>query len=101
MELTIKQEVIQTITNSTKKGDVCESHKLKEDLGLDSIRIISIVTKLTRSLNINILDLSDQDLVNLDTVADLIRLFKSKSNKEISQESDSQSHCFFKKPDLT
>ncbi len=80
MEPNIKQEVIETLTSVTKNSAANESHKLKEDLGLDSIRIILIVTKLTKKLNVNILDLSDQDLVDLDTVTDLIRLFESKSD---------------------
>ncbi|MFK7784470.1 MAG: phosphopantetheine-binding protein [Crocinitomicaceae bacterium] len=79
MESNIKQEVIETLISVTKNSTANESHKLKEDLGLDSIRIILIVTKLTKKLNVNILDLSDQDLVDLDTVTDLIRLFESKS----------------------
>ncbi|QHI35946.1 Acyl carrier protein [Kordia antarctica] len=83
MESTIKQEVIQTLTNTTKNDRINMNNKLKEDLGLDSIRTISVITKLTKKLDVNILDLSDQDLVNLNTVADLIRLFESISNKKI------------------
>jgi len=101
MKLSIKQEVIETVKNVVKKTNINDTHKLKEDLGLDSIRTISVVTKLTKKLNVNILDLSDQDLVNLYTVSDLIQLFESKSNKDISQEDVSQNHCLFKKQDLT
>lgn len=82
MEPTIKQEVIQILTNVTRIESINADHKLKEDLSLDSIRTISVITKLTKKLEVNILDLSDQDLVNLDTVADLIRLFESKSTIE-------------------
>lgn len=101
MKFSIKQEVIETVKNVVKKTNINDSHKLKEDLGLDSIRTISVVTKLTKKLNVNILDLSDQDLVNLYTVSDLIQLFESKSKNDVSQEEVSQNHCLFKKQDLT
>ncbi len=80
MESTIQQEVLETLAGITKNSAIKESDNLKEDLGLDSIRTISAVTKLTKKLDVNILDFSDQDLFQLETVEDLIQLFESKSS---------------------
>jgi len=96
MESTIKQEVVQTLAAVTKNSTINESHNLKEDLGLDSIRIILVVTKLTKKLDVNILDFSDQDLVALQSVNDLIQLFESKSDTENSDDTATQTHCIFK-----
>lgn len=51
---------------------------LKEDLGIDSMQFIRILTKLTGKLDVNIFELSDQDLANVKTVDQLVELFSKK-----------------------
>ncbi|MBC7886381.1 MAG: acyl carrier protein [Ferruginibacter sp.] len=51
---------------------------LKEDLGIDSMQFIRIISKLTGKLDVNIFELSDQDLAGVKTVDQLADLFRKK-----------------------
>lgn len=51
---------------------------LKEDLGIDSMQFVRIITKLTGKLDVNIFELSDQDLAGVKTVDQLVDLFRKK-----------------------
>ena len=51
---------------------------LKEDLGIDSMQFIRIITKLSRKLDVNIFELSDQDLASVRTVSQMTDLFRKK-----------------------
>jgi acyl carrier protein len=49
--------------------------RLKEDLGLSSLKLVTILTQLCEQLQFDILALTDADLARLDRVSDLIDLF--------------------------
>lgn len=53
---------------------------LKEDLGLASMNIVSLMTEMAFRLNLSILDFSAEDLVHLDSVQDIVSLFSKKIN---------------------
>lgn len=62
----------------TKVKSIDEEMLLKENLGLASLDLVSLITNLSKALNISILEFSDADLINLKSVKDLVYLFKSK-----------------------
>ncbi len=74
----IKAQVNQSIFEVKKIADFSGSAMLKEDLGIDSLQFIRIITKLTGKLDVNIFELSDQDLAAVKTVDQLVALFSEK-----------------------
>lgn len=62
----------------TKVKSIDEGMLLKENLGLASLDLVSLITNLSKALNISILEFSDADLINLKSVKDLVNLFKNK-----------------------
>jgi acyl carrier protein len=48
---------------------------LKDELGLSSLSLISVLTQLCQKLDVDMLLLTDADLARLDKVSDLIDLF--------------------------
>jgi acyl carrier protein len=74
-------EINKSIFAVKKIAEPSASALLKEDLGIDSMQFVRIITKLTTKLNVNIFELSDQDLASVKTVSQLANLFrKSKAN---------------------
>jgi len=51
---------------------------LKQDLGLDSISIVQVLSGICDHFEIDILNISDLDLINLNSVNDLITLITEK-----------------------
>ncbi len=74
----IQAQVNQSIFEVKKIADFHGSSMLKEDLGIDSLQFIRIITKLTGKLDVNIFELSDQDLAAVKTVNQLVALFSEK-----------------------
>ncbi|MEM0998147.1 MAG: acyl carrier protein [Bacteroidota bacterium] len=79
----VAQVVHQHLEKVSKKPFGAEDH-LREDLGLDSIRLVSVVTRLTGALKVSILSFSDRDLIGLNTVGDVVRLFEAKIQTQSS-----------------
>ena len=52
--------------------------RLKEDLGLPSIKLVMLLTNLTQKLQISIMDFSDHELLRVKTVKDLTDLLTIK-----------------------
>ena len=52
-----------------------ESQKLREDLGLDSVDVVSIVSQIERTMRIR---LSQEELLKLSTVGDVLDLLVAK-----------------------
>ncbi|KYF97888.1 hypothetical protein BE20_36890 [Sorangium cellulosum] len=48
---------------------------LKADLGLSSLSLVSVLTRLCDTFDVDMLALTDADLARLDKVGDLIALF--------------------------
>ena len=55
-----------------------EHQKLREDLGLDSVDVVSVVSQVERQFRIR---LSQQDLEKLSTVGDVLDLLEVKINE--------------------
>jgi len=73
-------QIFEFVTEIIDKGDIKPEMSLKEDLGLDSIKMVTIITKMSAKFRVNIFDFSDRDLVQMKTVNDLIELFNKKVN---------------------
>ncbi|CAN5679983.1 hypothetical protein BH11BAC3_BH11BAC3_10270 [soil metagenome] len=71
-------EINQSIFAVKKISEPAGDALLKEDLGIDSMQFVRIVTKLSGKLDVNIFELSDQDLANVKTVNQLADLFRKK-----------------------
>ncbi len=51
---------------------------LREDLSLDSLRLVSILSSACNDLGINVIDISDEELEGINSVGDFKRVLKSK-----------------------
>lgn len=69
-------EINGSIFAVKKVADPPGTALIKEDLGIDSMQLIRIVTKLAAKLQVNIFELSDQDLASVKTVNQLADLFR-------------------------
>jgi acyl carrier protein len=73
----IRQTLIELIENDVgqKFDDLHDSKNLREELGLDSVDVVSIVSQIERHFRIR---LSQQELEQLATVGDLLDLLQAK-----------------------
>jgi acyl carrier protein len=73
----IRQTLVELIENDVgqKFDDLADTKNLREDLGLDSVDVVSIVSQVERHFRIR---LSQQELEKLVTVGDLLTLLQSK-----------------------
>ena len=73
----IRQTLIELIENDVgqKFDDLHDGKNLREDLSLDSVDVVSIVSQIERHFRIR---LSQQELENLVSVGDLLDLLQSK-----------------------
>jgi acyl carrier protein len=73
----IRQTLIELIENDVgqKFDDLNDSKNLREELGLDSVDVVSIVSQIERHFRIR---LSQQELETLVTVGDLLNLLQGK-----------------------
>lgn len=70
----IDKIIAKFLTNQEiKKYD--DSSLLIEDLGFDSLKLVSLFSELSDELKIDILSMSDTDLFNVKSVIDLKKLF--------------------------
>lgn len=77
-----EEQVIGTLSALTKARPITTGMALRTDLGLDSIRIITALTRLSRKLNVSILDFTDRELMGLKSVQDLVVIFTEKSQAQ-------------------
>jgi acyl carrier protein len=56
--------------------------RLKEDLGMSSLSLVSTLAKLSASMGVDMLEFTDSDLARLSSVGDLIRLFERERSKQ-------------------
>jgi acyl carrier protein len=73
----IRQTLIELIENDVgqKFDDLHDGKNLREDLSLDSVDVVSIVSQIERHFRIR---LSQQELEKLVSVGDLLDLLQSK-----------------------
>ena len=73
----IRQTLIELIEADTgeKVADLGDSMNLKEELGLDSVDVVSIVSQIERRFRIR---LTQQELEKLATVGDVLDLLQTK-----------------------
>jgi acyl carrier protein len=67
----VKQQLQQVATSASFGPET----DLKGDLGLSSLSLVSVLTRLCETFNVDMLALTDADLARLDKVGDLIALF--------------------------
>jgi acyl carrier protein len=85
-----RQMIRETLTElleadtGEKYADLDEGKKLREDLGLDSVDVVSIVSQIERRFRIR---LSQQELEVLVTVGDVLDLLETKLAAVPSSES--------------
>ncbi len=74
---TIRQTLIELIEADTgeKYSDLEDGKNLREELGLDSVDVVSIVSQIERRFRIR---LSQQELMTLVTVGDVLNLLEAK-----------------------
>jgi acyl carrier protein len=74
---TIRQTLVELLEADTgeKYPDLQESAKLREEIGLDSVDVVSIVSQVERRYRIR---LTHQDLETLVTVGDVLTLLQTK-----------------------
>lgn len=75
LEEIIISKVLAISGNKMPVVNVC---KLREDLGLDSIKLVLLFTVLCDDLHVDLLEIDDLELLKVDTVDSLIKLFKQK-----------------------
>ena len=73
----IRQTLIELLEADTgnQYPDLSEDKKLREELGLDSVDVVSIVSQIERRFRIR---LSQQELETLVTVGDVLNLLQVK-----------------------
>ncbi len=79
----IRQTLIELIENDMgeKFDNLEDSSNLRDQLGLDSVDVVSIVSQIERNFRIR---LSHQELEGLATVGDLLYLLEAKTSLPIN-----------------
>jgi acyl carrier protein len=73
----IRQTLVELIENDVGQtfDDLNDAKNLREDLGLDSVDVVSIVSQVERHFRVR---LNQQELEKLVTVGDLLNLLQGK-----------------------
>ena len=77
----MKQKIDELIRTMTFEENIQENHRLKEDLGLDSLSVISLIISLEDAFSIEF-SMDDLDPAGLLTVADVYALAGRYANEE-------------------
>ena len=77
VEKVVTQQLNNLVSESRKKL-IRDQALLKEDLALDSLRLITLFTNSIQVLNIDISAFEDSELFNIHTVEGLKRTLRSK-----------------------
>ena len=78
--MTVEDRVIKSINKAIPSAFKSEdlNYNLKE-VGLDSLKLVSVVTELCIELNIDLMSFDDNDLIGLETGNDLLKLLTNKN----------------------
>jgi len=77
-----KDVVIKVLSQKikNKKSSILPESTLKEDLGIDSMQLVLIISSTCNKLKIKLEDLNHEQLLEIKSVNDLISVFQSCSN---------------------
>ena len=64
----LRKKIIEVVKQKTSKDEVLESHRLIEDLGLDSLDNVELIMELECNFNVTI---SDDDAQKMKTIDDV------------------------------
>ncbi len=80
----IRQTLVQLLEEDTGEtfADLGDARSLREELGLDSVDVVSVVSQIERKFRIR---LSQQELEGLVTVGDLLDLMQRKLDEGPAQ----------------
>ena len=78
MEAVLQESIADTIYSGIelvleKKVDRNDSLRLQDELGFDSLRIVTLMSNLSEELGVDMFEFEEEDL-KLETIADLIRI---------------------------
>ena len=78
MEAVVQESVETTVYNGIelvleKNVDRNPSLRLQDELGFDSLRIVTLMSNLSEELGVDMFEFEEEDL-RLETIADLIRI---------------------------
>ena len=78
MEAVLQESIADTIYNGIelvleKKVDRNDALRLQDELGFDSLRIVTLMSNLSEELGVDMFEFEEEDL-KLETIADLIRI---------------------------
>lgn len=78
----VAAEVIRQLQVAVPKARGADlGARLKEDLGMSSLSLVSTLAKLSATLSVDMLTFTDADLARLSRVSDLINLFERERGK--------------------
>lgn len=75
----VEKIVINNLKNVVKKERwhaLQDSSRFKEDLSIDSLKMVSVFSNIMRDLKMSIIDFDDAELFQIHTVGELKNLFK-------------------------
>lgn len=75
MKVNINKTIVELIVELTGESNVVSEMDLFDDLGFTSLTLVSLITSLCEKYDIDIFSLSDADLLEINTVEDVIKLF--------------------------
>jgi acyl carrier protein len=79
----VATEVIRQLQVAVPKMRATDlNSRLKEDLGMSSLSLVSTLAKLSASMGVDMLEFTDSDLARLSSVGDLIGLFERERSKQ-------------------
>jgi acyl carrier protein len=71
---------LKLVVNSSKQKLIQDTALLKEDLSLDSLKLVGLFTNMIDELKIDITRFEDEELFAIKSVGDLKRILASKTN---------------------
>ena len=80
----MKSNILDYIKKKLCSKSVQPSSLIKEDLGIDSISLVNLLTELCTEFDVDMMTLSDSDLIKVATITDLIALISSKKQNKLS-----------------
>ncbi len=68
----LRQKIIDVVKQKTNKDEVLGSHRLIEDLGLDSLDNVELIMELETNFNVTISDDEAQKMKTIDDVCNYV-----------------------------
>jgi acyl carrier protein len=74
---------VENGTTSTPRT-ICSTDLLRDDLAIDSLRLLMVMTHVAEQMDLELSDFADVDFHGIESVADLIDIFDSVSQAAAS-----------------